>query len=127
LIACIESGWARAEVAASAYDWRQQVEDGEKVIVGVNKFTGDEGDATPVFQPDPEVAGLALADLERHRAGRDEAGVQRSLETLRSAGEQVMSGREIGSVTAALVAAADADATLGDMQSVLFDVFGRNK
>jgi methylmalonyl-CoA mutase N-terminal domain/subunit len=127
LIACIESGWARAEVAASAYDWRQQVEDGEKVIVGVNKFTGDEGDATPVFQPDPEVAGLALADLERHRAGRDEAGVQRSLETLRSAGEQVMSGREIGSVTAALVAAADADATLGEMQSVLFDVFGRNK
>jgi hypothetical protein len=38
-----------------------------------------------------------------------------------------MAGREIGSTTAALVAAAHADATLGEMQSVLFGVFGTNK
>jgi hypothetical protein len=40
---------------------------------------------------------------------------------------KVIAGEEIGSTTAALVAAAHADATLGEMQAVLFDVFGRNK
>lgn len=127
LIACIESGWARAEVATSAYDWRQEVESGERPIVGVNRFVTDEVDETPVFQPDPEVARLALDDLARLRATRDQAGCDRALERLRSASENVMAGREIGSVTAALVAGAHADATLGEMQSVLFDVFGRNK
>jgi methylmalonyl-CoA mutase N-terminal domain/subunit len=127
LIACIESGWARAEVAASAYEWRQQVEDGERVIVGVNKFTGEDAEETAVFRPDPEVAELVIADLARHRAQRDEAATQRGLEELRACGGEVMAGRGIGSVTAALVAAANADATLGEMQAVLFDVFGRNK
>jgi methylmalonyl-CoA mutase N-terminal domain/subunit len=127
LIACIESGWARAEVAASAYDWRRQVERGERTLVGVNKFVVEEDDDTAVFRPDPEVAELALADLERHRAGRDQASTEAALGQLREAATKVMAGEGIGSTTAALVAASHADATLGEMQAVLFDVFGRNK
>lgn len=127
LIACIESGWARAEVAASAYDWRREVESGERTVVGLNKFTGEEGEETAVFQPDPDNARRALADLERHRAERDQAATDAALQALREAGIEVMDGNAIGSVTAALVGAAHADATLGEMQSVLFDVFGRNK
>jgi methylmalonyl-CoA mutase N-terminal domain/subunit len=127
LIACIESGWARAEVAASAYEWRRQVEDGTRGIVGVNRFATDDADDTPVFRPDPNVAKLALADLERHRASRDQAACDAALDQLRNAAQEVMAGRNIGATTAALIAAADADATLGEMQSVLFDVFGRNK
>jgi methylmalonyl-CoA mutase N-terminal domain/subunit len=80
-----------------------------------------------VFQPDPEAARLALDDLARHRAQRDQPRTDQALAALRDAGHRVMDGRAIGSVTAALVAAADADATLGEMQAVLFDVFGRNK
>lgn len=127
LIACIESGWARAEVAASAYEWRQQVESGERTLVGVNKFTGDDDGETEVFRPDPNVAELAIADLERHRSERDQAATDAALAGLRAAGESVQRGEAVGSTTAALVAAAHADATLGEMQSVLFDVFGRNK
>jgi methylmalonyl-CoA mutase N-terminal domain/subunit len=127
LIACIESGWARAEVANSAFDWRSEVETGERGIVGVNRFVTEESYETPVFRPDPEVARLALEDLERLRSTRDQGACDAALEALRRAGENVMAGNEIGSTTAALVAAAQADATLGEMQSVLFDVFGRNK
>jgi methylmalonyl-CoA mutase, N-terminal domain len=127
LIACIESGWARAEVANSAFSWRAEVETGERGIVGVNRFVTQESYETPVFRPDPEVARLALADLERLRSTRNQGACDVALARLRDAGENVMAGREIGSTTAALVAAAHADATLGEMQSVLFDVFGRNK
>lgn len=127
LIACIESGWARAEVAASAFEWRRQVEEGERTLVGVNKFTVAEDDDTAVFRPDPDVADLALAELRRHREGRDQAATDAGLARLREAAVATMAGKEIGSTTAALVAAAHADATLGEMQAVLFDVFGRNK
>jgi methylmalonyl-CoA mutase N-terminal domain/subunit len=127
LIACIESGWARAEVAASAFAWRQEVESGERTVVGVNKFAAGEESETAVFRPDPAVAELAIRDLERHRAERDQAATDAALARLRAAGDEVMGGTGVGSVTAALVDASEADATLGEMQSVLFDVFGRNK
>jgi methylmalonyl-CoA mutase N-terminal domain/subunit len=127
LIECIESGWITDEVAGSAYRWRREVEDGTRVMVGVNRYRTDEEPELNVFQPDPEAARLALDDLARHRAQRDQSATDQALAALRDAGHRVMDGRDIGSVTAALVAAADADATLGEMQAVLFDVFGRNK
>lgn len=127
LVACIESGWVQDQVVASAYRWRQEVESGERVMVGVNRFVTDEPDATRVFQPHPDAARLALADLERHRAERDGAATAAALDALRAAATEVRAGRAIGSCTAALVAAAEADATLGEMQTVLFDIFGRNK
>lgn len=127
LVACIESGWVQDQVVASAYRWRQEVESGERVIVGVNRHVTDEPDGTKVFQPNPDAADLALADLERHRRERDGAATAAALEALRTAANEVRAGRAIGSCTAALVAAAEADATLGEMQAVLFEVFGRNK
>lgn len=127
LIACIENGWARSEVANSAFEWRAEVETGERGIVGVNRFVTEESYETPVFRPNLDASRLALEDLERLRRARDQGACDAALERLRQAGENVMAGREIGSTTAALVAAAHADATLGEMQSVLFGVFGRNK
>lgn len=127
LIACIESGWISDQVARSAYEWRREIEDGERVMVGVNRYAVDEEPEIPVFQPDPETADLALADLERHRAQRDGGATDAALATLREAALDVRAGRRIGAVTEALIEAADADATLGEMQAVLFDVFGRNK
>ena len=127
LIACIESGWITDQVAQSAYRWRREVEDDTRVMVGVNRYRTDDEPELPVFQPDPEAARLALEDLERHRLRRDRSRTDRAVAALRDAGHRVMDGRDIGSVTAALVAAAEADATLGEMQAVLFEVFGRNK
>lgn len=127
LVACIESGWITGEVAQSAYAWRREIEDGERVMVGVNRYAVDEEPETRVFQPDPEAAAMALADLERHRRERDQAATDRALAELRQAGADVMEGNRIGAVTEHLVAAAGAGATLGEMQAVLFDIFGRNK
>lgn len=127
LIECIESGWISDQVARSAYRWRREIEDGTRVMVGVNKHVVDETPDLNVFQPDPEAGRMALADLERHREQRDQGATDRALEELRRAGLEVLEGRQIGSVTAALVEAAERDATLGEMQAVLFEVFGRNK
>lgn len=127
LIACIESGWIKQQVSAAAYQWRQEVESGARTMVGVNKYTTDEPEQYAVFQPDPEAARMAIADVERHRRERDQRRCSAALDDLRCAAIEVSNGREIGSVTEMLVAAADADATLGEMQTVLHQVFGRNK
>jgi methylmalonyl-CoA mutase N-terminal domain/subunit len=127
LIACIESGWIREEVTASAYAWQQQVEDGTRIMVGVNKYAIAEEEQPHVFQPDPGAARLAIDDLEGLRLHRNPEVWKEAIDALREACEEVRAGRNIGSVTAALVDAAIADATLGEMQSVLFDTFGRNK
>ncbi|WP_249011439.1 methylmalonyl-CoA mutase family protein [Conexibacter sp. DBS9H8] len=127
LIECIESGWMTEQVARSAYRWRQEVESGARPMVGVNTHVVDEEPKVRVFQPDPEAARLALEDLARHRTERDNAATSAALEKLRRAGHAIQEGREIGSVTAALVDAAQIGATLGEMQTVLHEVFGRNK
>jgi methylmalonyl-CoA mutase N-terminal domain/subunit len=127
LIACIESGWIKQQVSASAYQWRQEIESGARTMVGVNKYVSDEPAEYKVFQPDPEAARLAIADIERHRAARDGARWATAMDSLRNAAIAVRDGREIGSVTENLVLAAEADATLGEMQAVLHEIFGRNK
>ncbi|MGE3599120.1 MAG: methylmalonyl-CoA mutase family protein, partial [Dehalococcoidia bacterium] len=127
LVACIESGWIKETVSASAYQWRQEIENGSRVMIGVNKYVTDETEATNVFQPDPQVARLAIEGVERHRRERDAAGVTAAMENLRRSAVTVREGREVGSVMASLVAAAGADATLGEMQAALFEAFGRNK
>ncbi len=127
LIACIESGWIKQQVSASAYQWRQEIESGARTMVGVNKYVSDEPTEYKVFQPDPEAARLAIADIERHRAWRDGARWAAAMDRLRNAAIAVRDGREIGSVTENLVLAAEADATLGEMQAVLHEIFGRNK
>lgn len=127
LVACIESGWIKQQVSAAAYDWRQEVESGARTMVGVNKYVTDEPEQFAVFQPDPEAARLAIEDLERHRRERDDVACTAALATLRRAAERVRDGHDVGSVMENLVAAADADATLGEMQAVLHDIFGRNK
>jgi methylmalonyl-CoA mutase N-terminal domain/subunit len=127
LIECIESGWISDQVSRSAYKWRREVEEGTRVLVGVNRYVVDEEPEIRVFQPDPEAARLALEDLERHRAHRDQAATESALVRLREAAITVQAGREIGSVTEALVQAAVAGATLGEMQAVLHEIFGRNK
>ena len=127
LIECIESGWVRSEIGASAYSWRRQVEDGTRVVVGVNKFATDAEQPIPVFQPDPEITRLALDDLARLRETRNDHAWRRALRDVEEAASRIMRGKQIGSLTAALVRAAEADATLGEMQEVLFSVLGRNK
>ena len=127
LVACIESGWIKQSVSTSAYKWRQEVESGTRVMVGVNKYVTDEPETTNVFQPDPEVARLAIEGLTRHRNERDPRKYADAIEELRRAANNVLAGRDIGSVMGSLIAAAGADATLGEMQAILFEVFGRNK
>src|SRR5262249_41386832 len=68
-VAAIEQGFVQREIEQAAYTYTQQVEAGEKVIVGVNKYVEDDGEQIELHRVDPEAE---RRQLERTARGREE-------------------------------------------------------
>ena len=69
-VEAIERGFVQDEIEQSAFEWQQQVERGERVIVGVNRFLQDESPAVELQRIDPEAERRQLARTARVRAER---------------------------------------------------------
>jgi methylmalonyl-CoA mutase N-terminal domain/subunit len=119
-IAAIESGWMQSRIADSAYRAQQAIENGEQVVVGVNKFAeaGSEHVTIPLQRIDDAVEHDQTKRLRAFRAARDAALVEQRLQAVRAAA----GGRE--NLMPFFVDAVDAGATLGEVCDVLRDVFG---
>ncbi|HMG97355.1 MAG TPA: methylmalonyl-CoA mutase family protein, partial [Gaiellales bacterium] len=117
VIAAIDAGYFQRELADSAFRYQQQVESGERVIVGVNRYVAD-GDEPELLHVDPIVEQRQIARLQAVRARRDSAAVEASLARLR---EDAEAGRN---VMPALMECSDAYASLGEMCDVLRAVWG---
>jgi methylmalonyl-CoA mutase N-terminal domain/subunit len=118
-IAAIESGWMQARIADSSYAAQQAIERGEQVVVGVNKFAEESGDAPiPLQQVDERPEREQVERLRALRVSRDAQAVERRLSDVRAAaagGENLMPF---------FVDAVDDGATLGEICNVLREVFG---
>jgi methylmalonyl-CoA mutase len=117
----VETGYYARQIEESAYAYQRAVEDGEKVIVGVNRFASDAGaDGPPMtlLKVDPAVRDRQAARLAELRGSRDGARVAASLARLRAGA----TGTE--NVLPLLVECARAQATLGEMAQTLRDVLG---
>ena len=93
MLAAIDQGYPQMEIADAAYKFQRQVESGEKVMVGVNKYVTEEAEECPILDIDEEVERNQLQGLERVKEKRDSKAVKRCLDELRSAckkGENVM-------------------------------------
>ncbi len=119
-IAAIESGWMQSRIAESAYQAQQDIETGEQVVVGVNKFAdAQSGKVTiPLQRVDDAVEHAQVERLRAFRASRDAALVEERLNGVRRAAGT----RE--NLMPFFVDAVDAGATLGEVCNVLRDVFG---
>jgi len=124
LIACLENDYLKNQTIEAAYKWRQSVESGERVVIGVNKYISTEPDKTNVFQPDPEAEKRAIEDVVRHRQMRDNQRTRAALELVRSEAKKIKESSKGGKLMDYLVAAAHADATIGEMHSTLTEVLG---
>ena len=116
-LACIESGWFAKELSDAAYRLTQEVEAGERIVVGVNRFPADTEPLEP-FRIDPAVEGAQAESVRRLRAARDQAAVEAALAELRAV---AASGANIVPAT---VHAVSAYATLGEVVDVLCEVHG---
>jgi methylmalonyl-CoA mutase N-terminal domain/subunit len=93
--AAIERGFPQLEIADAAYRFQQQIEAGEKIMVGVNKYVTDTKHEIPVVDIDQQVEEEQIARLKAVKARRDSRAVKRDLDELRNAcktGKNVMPG-----------------------------------
>jgi len=118
MIAAIESSWAQQQIADASYERQRQIEAGERVIVGVNRFVEDEPGRVDIHRHVEEVAVERVTELGALRAGRGTAPVARALDDLRT----VAAGD--GNVMPALVAAVKTYATIGEICGALRELFG---
>ncbi len=120
-LAAIESGYIAREILESAYKYQKEIDSGERVIVGVNKYTIEEEIKIPILRPDPEVERLQKARLAALKQRRDDKKVKESLEKLRIAAMDDVN------LMPMILEAVKAYATIGEMCDVLREVFGEYK
>ncbi|MDQ0368891.1 acyl-CoA mutase large subunit family protein [Catenuloplanes indicus] len=114
----IEDGWFTSEIAESAFAYQAALEKGDKRIVGVNVHTGTVAKDLEILRISHEVEREQRRVLAARRAERDDALVRRVL------GELAAACRAEGNLIPAMLAAARAEATLGEICGVLRDAWG---
>jgi methylmalonyl-CoA mutase N-terminal domain/subunit len=118
MLAGIEQGWARAEMAQAAYEHQLQIETGERAVVGVNVYGEEARAPITLHRPNPEVVQEQIKRLHTLRRERDNARVEGTLKALREeAGGS-------GNLMYPIMEAVRAYATIGEICSVLREVFG---
>lgn len=119
MMAAVDSGFFRREIAESAFAYQQAVDAGEKLVVGVNAFQHAEERSLDLLTVDASVESDQVSALARVRRARSSADVDRSLAEVRRVAE---SG---GNLVPPLLEAARARATVGEAMAAMAEVFGR--
>ncbi|MFI5066686.1 MAG: methylmalonyl-CoA mutase family protein, partial [Streptosporangiales bacterium] len=114
----IEDGWFSAEIAEAAFAYQQMVEKGDKKVVGVNCHTGTVGRPVEILRVSHEVERDQAAELARRRAARDQAAVDAGL------GAMLAAARSGANMIPPMLAAARAEATLGEICGALRQEWG---
>ncbi len=117
-VAAIERGWIQSEIEESAYRFTSEVEAGERVIVGVNRFTEEESEPIELHRLDPEAERRQLERTGRVRAERSAEDVDRTLGEVK----RVAAGE--ANLLVPMREALRARATIGEICSALRDEWG---
>jgi methylmalonyl-CoA mutase N-terminal domain/subunit len=118
-VACIERGYFQQELADAAYRRQKEIDSGDKVLVGLNRYRDEEEKLNiPVFKVDPESERRQVQRLQELRATRDADAVARTLAALEDA------ARRGENVIPTTIEAAKAYATLGEICDTLRAVYG---
>jgi methylmalonyl-CoA mutase N-terminal domain/subunit len=120
MLEAIERGWVQEKIHRAAYRWQREVESGERVVVGVNRYVEGET-ASPSFQHDPKVERQRAELLAAWRADRDRRAVEQAL------GRLDRDARGTENLMPAILDALKAGATLGEVCDTLRAVFGAYK
>jgi len=117
MVAAIDAGFPQSEIAAASYRYQREVESGDRVIVGVNRFQSDD-EPIELLQIDETSAVHQAAKLAALRTRRDNGKVRRALDALRRAAESTENTMPF------LLDAVRSYATLGEICDALRAVFG---
>jgi methylmalonyl-CoA mutase N-terminal domain/subunit len=118
MLKAIERGFVQQEIQNAAYDYQQRVDRLEQVVVGVNRFGGDEQHSVPLQQIDDALEARQIERLHAVRARRDKQKWEASLRAVEDA------ARSGANLMPHIVAAVEAYCTVGEISDTLRRVFG---
>jgi len=118
VVPAIEKGFFQKEIAAASYKYQKEIDDKERVVVGVNEYTSDEPVEIPILEMDPEGFDRQCARLKKLRDTRDRSKFDSSIRAIEKAAE----GDE--NLMPHFIEASKAGVTLGEMCDVLRGIFG---
>jgi methylmalonyl-CoA mutase N-terminal domain/subunit len=117
-VSAIEARFMQDEIEAAAYSHAKAVDDGEKIVVGVNRFVDDSAEPTEVFPIDVELQKNQIERTQGVRAQRDQAAVDAALADVATA------ARGTQNLLVPMKVALQRMATLGEVSDVLRNEFG---
>jgi methylmalonyl-CoA mutase N-terminal domain/subunit len=85
MISAIECGYVQTEIQNAAYEYEKQLESGDKIVVGVNKFKSEENEKIDLLKIDQKIQDEQIAFLNKVRSERNPEDVKNSLEELKKA------------------------------------------
>ena len=120
-VAAIEQGFMQNEIAHSAYEYQRNVENGDKIIVGVNKFQSDEINNTPGFKIDDSIREIQSVKLKKIRSERDQTKALGSLQKINAA------AKSADNLMPLVIEAVENFCTVGEIADELRKIFGEYK
>jgi len=118
VVSGIEKGFFQKEIAGASYRYQQEIDNEDRVVVGVNQYTSDESVEIPILEMDPEGFERQCARLKKLRDTRNKSKHAAALNAIEKAAE----GED--NLMPHFIEAAKSKATLGEMCDVLRGVFG---
>jgi len=119
MVRAIENGFVQKEIQDAAYKYQREVESGERVIVGVNKFTVEQEAPKEILKVDPELRNVQIRKIAEVRKIRNASTVKSCLNELREGAKHP----EVNLMPLILDAVSEY-ATLGEICNVLREEFG---
>jgi methylmalonyl-CoA mutase, N-terminal domain len=120
-VAAIEQGFLQREIEDAAYRAQREIEDGRRLVVGVNVQRDEREAPVPILTVDPSIEAEQVERLRAFRAARDGARSTAGLARVSA------DAREDRNLMPALVEAVAADATLGEIVGALKVVYGEHR
>lgn len=117
-VAAVEQRYIQDEIAKSSYEYQLKVERGEKVIVGVNKFTESKHNDTPVFKIDDSIRIQQSEKLAKLRVSRNSDVTKEKINTIR------LAAIENKNIMPSVIDAVENYCTLGEIADTLRSVYG---
>jgi methylmalonyl-CoA mutase N-terminal domain/subunit len=117
-VSAIEAGFIQDEIAKSAYAYQRAIESGEKIIVGVNRFTVDKEDPIPGFKIDDHIRILQAEKLAKLKAKRNTEQVKQCLKNISEA------AKNGSNLMPPVIEAVENFCTLGEIADTLRKEFG---
>ena len=118
MVEAIRQNFPQREIADASFTFQQELNERKRIVVGVNDFTQEDDEETPILRIDPALERKQVDRLQATRARRDAAEAERALAELK----QAAAGE--ANLMPPIIAAARARATEGEMIAAMQEVFG---